>query len=237
MKNCIVLSILLSLFTTARAQENTGPTHHFGISLGANYLFPFDNDLNVGVKETGFNGSVTYTLQQGKIGFQLSPFGKLHSGEDFDAMKQYYKDKGVTLNSFNSGTYLSTGMDAGLQFVLVDNGKLPVFKTYIQYGISSVRVPEINFTSESEQDGNVNVRADGGLGLGSNLQFGVICDVFMPDGSPFEGDPRGILKRQLERVKKMGYVFNVGPELEFFLLKKGAGFYARNSKYRSSYFN
>lgn len=29
----------------------------------------------------------------------------------------------------------------------------------------------------------------------------VICDVFMPDGSPFEGDPRGILKRQLERVK------------------------------------
>ncbi|MBL0333249.1 MAG: type I glutamate--ammonia ligase [Chlorobiota bacterium] len=50
----------------------------------------------------------------------------------------------------------------------------------------------------------------------------VICDVFMPDGSPFEGDPRGILKRQLERVKKMGYVFNVGPELEFFLLKKGA---------------
>ena len=178
MKNCIVLSILLSLFTTARAQENTGPTHHFGISLGANYLFPFDNDLNVGVKETGFNGSVTYTLQQGKIGFQLSPFGKLHSGEDFDAMKQYYKDKGVTLNSYNSGTYLSTGMDAGLQFVLVDNGKLPVFKTYIQYGISSVRVPEINFTSESEQDGNVNVRTEGGLGLGSNLQFGVICDVF-----------------------------------------------------------
>jgi hypothetical protein len=69
-------------------------------------------------------------------------------------------------------------MDAGLQFVLVDNGKLPVFKTYIQYGISSVRVPEINFTSESEQDGNVNVRTEGGLGLGSNLQFGVICDVF-----------------------------------------------------------
>jgi hypothetical protein len=69
-------------------------------------------------------------------------------------------------------------MDAGLQFVLVDNGKLPVIKTYIQYGISSVRVPEINFTSESEQDGNVNVRTEGGLGLGSNLQFGVICDVF-----------------------------------------------------------
>lgn len=49
----------------------------------------------------------------------------------------------------------------------------------------------------------------------------IICDVFMPDGSPFEGDPRFILKRQLERAKQMGYVFNVGPELEFFLFKKG----------------
>ncbi len=51
----------------------------------------------------------------------------------------------------------------------------------------------------------------------------IICDVFMPDGSPFEGDPRYILKRQLERAKQMGYVFNVGPELEFFLFKKENG--------------
>jgi len=51
----------------------------------------------------------------------------------------------------------------------------------------------------------------------------IICDVYMPDGSPFEGDPRFILKRQLERAKQMGYVFNVGPELEFFLFKKENG--------------
>ena len=47
-----------------------------------------------------------------------------------------------------------------------------------------------------------------------------MCDVYMPDGKPFEGDPRYILKRQLERAKKLGYVFNVGPELEFFLFRK-----------------
>ncbi len=47
-----------------------------------------------------------------------------------------------------------------------------------------------------------------------------MCDVYMPDGSPFEGDPRYILKRQLDRARKMGYVYNVGPELEFFLFKK-----------------
>ncbi len=47
-----------------------------------------------------------------------------------------------------------------------------------------------------------------------------MCDVYMPDGKPFEGDPRYILKRQLEKAKKLGYVYNVGPELEFFLFKK-----------------
>jgi glutamine synthetase len=50
-----------------------------------------------------------------------------------------------------------------------------------------------------------------------------ICDVFMPDGSPFEGDPRFILKKQLEKAKKSGFIFNVGPELEFFLFKKENG--------------
>ncbi len=50
----------------------------------------------------------------------------------------------------------------------------------------------------------------------------IIADVYMPDGTPFEGDPRGILKRQLKRAADMGYQFNTGPELEFFLFKRGA---------------
>src|SRR5688572_9282532 len=48
----------------------------------------------------------------------------------------------------------------------------------------------------------------------------IIGDVYMPDGSPFQGDPRGILRRQLERAEKLGYRFNTGPELEFFLFRK-----------------
>src|SRR5471030_2463504 len=36
----------------------------------------------------------------------------------------------------------------------------------------------------------------------------IIADVYMPDGSPFEGDPRGILKRQIARAEKLGYLFN-----------------------------
>ena len=49
----------------------------------------------------------------------------------------------------------------------------------------------------------------------------VICDVFTPNGEPFVGDPRGVLRRQVERAKKLGYIVNTGPELEFFLFRRG----------------
>ena len=44
----------------------------------------------------------------------------------------------------------------------------------------------------------------------------VFCDVRKPGGEPFEGDPRGVLRRTFERAESQGYVFNAGPELEFF---------------------
>lgn len=48
----------------------------------------------------------------------------------------------------------------------------------------------------------------------------LICDVYNPDGTPFVGDPRGILKRALQRAADMGFdAFNVGPECEFFLFE------------------
>lgn len=45
----------------------------------------------------------------------------------------------------------------------------------------------------------------------------LICDVHRPNGMPFEGDPRYILKAVLAQAEKMGYSFDVGPECEFFL--------------------
>ncbi len=45
----------------------------------------------------------------------------------------------------------------------------------------------------------------------------LICDVYRPNGEPFEGDPRYILKKALSRAEKMGYAFQVGPACEFFL--------------------
>ena len=49
----------------------------------------------------------------------------------------------------------------------------------------------------------------------------LICDVYNPDGTPFVGDPRGVLRRVLKRAEDMGYdTFNIGPELEFFLFEQ-----------------
>lgn len=45
----------------------------------------------------------------------------------------------------------------------------------------------------------------------------ITCDVYNPDGSPFEGCPRNNLKRVLKEVEEMGYSTNLGPEVEFFL--------------------
>jgi glutamine synthetase len=54
---------------------------------------------------------------------------------------------------------------------------------------------------------------------GSNATAKVFCDVYTPDGEPFDGDPRGVLKRQLAEAERLGYRFQTGPELEFFLLR------------------
>ncbi|MGE5509265.1 MAG: type I glutamate--ammonia ligase [Chitinophagales bacterium] len=50
----------------------------------------------------------------------------------------------------------------------------------------------------------------------------MVCDVYLHDGRPFEGDPRYVLKRTLAEAAEMGFTMNAGPELEFFLFKMGA---------------
>jgi glutamine synthetase len=49
----------------------------------------------------------------------------------------------------------------------------------------------------------------------------IFCDIYMPDGRPFEGDPRGVLKRLMEKIGQRGWTYNIGPEPEFFLFKAG----------------
>jgi glutamine synthetase len=51
----------------------------------------------------------------------------------------------------------------------------------------------------------------------------LLCDIKGPDGEPFLGDPRTALRRAIEYARERGYAYQCGPELEFFLFKKGNG--------------
>ena len=53
----------------------------------------------------------------------------------------------------------------------------------------------------------------------TNAVARMFCDIITPDGRPFAGDPRAVLRRNLERASKMGFTYYVAPEIEFFYFK------------------
>ena len=66
----------------------------------------------------------------------------------------------------------------------------------------------------------------------------LICDVHRIDGAPYEGDSRYVLKKAVEHAKACGYVFHVGPELEFFLFDTDdSGRPTTNTSEKAGYFD
>lgn len=57
----------------------------------------------------------------------------------------------------------------------------------------------------------------------SNAVGRMFCSIRTPDGAPFEGDPRHVLERVVEKAASLGYIFNVGPELEFYYFEDADG--------------
>ena len=51
----------------------------------------------------------------------------------------------------------------------------------------------------------------------------MFCDIMKPEGTPLEGDPRYVLKKNLKRAADLGYIYYVGPELEYFYFKDSKG--------------
>ena len=47
----------------------------------------------------------------------------------------------------------------------------------------------------------------------------MFCDIYTPTGEPFDGDPRYVLNRTLERARERGFTFYVGPEMEYFYFR------------------
>jgi len=47
----------------------------------------------------------------------------------------------------------------------------------------------------------------------------MFATIVEPNGKPFDGDPRNVLKKKLKKAKNVGFTYYVGPELEFFYIK------------------
>jgi glutamine synthetase len=58
-------------------------------------------------------------------------------------------------------------------------------------------------------------------GRGDDISARMFCDILSPDGTPFDGDPRQVLKRNLDKARGKGFSFMVAPEMEFFYFASG----------------
>jgi glutamine synthetase len=58
-------------------------------------------------------------------------------------------------------------------------------------------------------------------GRGDDVSARMFCDILSADGTPFEGDPRQVLKRNLDHARSKGFSFMVAPEMEFFYFASG----------------
>ena len=58
---------------------------------------------------------------------------------------------------------------------------------------------------------------------GENKVARMFCDVLLPEGPAYECDPRWVLRRNLKKAADMGYIYYVGPELEYFYFKSAKG--------------
>lgn len=83
-------------------------------------------------------------------------------------------------------------------------------------GLTRVRIAETDMYLLPDPDTYALIPWDLDEGLPTAR---MICDVYTPDGKPFAGDPRSVLKRALDEAASMGYTYTVGPEVEFFLFR------------------
>lgn len=65
----------------------------------------------------------------------------------------------------------------------------------------------------------------------------LICDIYNPDGTPFDGCPRCNLKRIMKEAEKLGFSMNLGPEAEFFLFEKKDGKITTETHDKAGYYD
>src|SRR4026209_874085 len=128
--------------------------------------------------------------------------------EGIEFLRLWFTDIEGHLKSFAvTPSEIEAALDDGMGF---DGSSITGFNAIEESDMVAIPDPE-TFTPMPGKGGETRVAR-------------MICDVVTPDGKPYEGDPRYVLRRALERMAAMGFeTFNVGPELEYFLFKDDRG--------------
>jgi glutamine synthetase len=141
---------------------------------------------------------------------------------------------GNRVNQEMKGDVFASAEKAGIKFVnlqftdivgVVKNVTIPIhkFEDAIEYGLwfdgSSIEGFARIHESDMYLEPDLRTFSPIPWELNGNPTAKVICNVFTPEGEQFAGDPRSVLRRAEAEAERLGYVFQTGPELEFFLLR------------------
>ncbi len=77
------------------------------------------------------------------------------------------------------------------------------------------RIEESDLLAKPDPESFTILRDEAGLPLSAQI----FCDLFLPDGTPYPGDPRRVLRNNLERIANQGLCLQVGPEMEYFYFR------------------
>lgn len=179
MRPAICFIIALSLAHTVFAQTNT---HNQRIDLNLDLGYRLDrtgSDLADFAHTTGFGAGGDYSIGSKTLRMVMSPYIHAQSGNDFNDMKAFYKDKGYTLTSFNGGMYYSTGMLLGARYQIPSRrpSGLPAFYTSLQFGFHAAHSPACNVNYETINEESITIKDDASTALGSAWRLQAGADV------------------------------------------------------------
>jgi hypothetical protein len=179
MKPAACLILALSLAIQVFGQSNT---HTQRIDLNFDLGYRIDrtgSDLVDVARTTGFGAGADYSIGSKALRMVMSPYIHAQSGNDFNDMKSFYKDKGYTLSSYNGGMYYSTGMLFGARYQIPTRrpSGLPAFYTALQFGFHAAHTPATDISYQTIDEETITIKDDASTALGSNWRLQVGADV------------------------------------------------------------
>jgi glutamine synthetase len=141
--------------------------------------------------------------------------------ENVDYVLFWFTDLEGHLKSFAiTPSEIEAALDDGMGF---DGSSITGFNAIEESDMVAIPDPDTFRIMPRRADGALHPQT--GAPLPREAVVGrMICDIHRPDGTPYEGDPRYMLRKAIERMKSMGFdTFNIGPELEYFLFKDNKG--------------